>query len=275
MIKSYFFIPANHRRLSDKIASIKADFLIIDIEDAITPSDREAALKKVIAISAKKQLWIRPIIFENDNQISSSFIQLIQAGFKNFIIPKIRNLKQLIQLEKLIDRHLLKEMKIIILAENPECIQNLQQIIEGTSIKIEAIGFGSQDYCTETGMKHSYEYLNVPRFQIMNIAKAFGLKCIDIASMDVYGGSEFIYELKQAFEMGYDGKFLIHPSQLNTLQQYPFFSSNEIKEAIEIIDAYNRFGQPSVFIFNNKVIEPPHIKQFTKIIKWSQQYENK
>lgn len=275
MITSYFFIPANHPNLNGKLAAVKADSLIIDIEDAVAPNDREAALTTLNGVESKDRLWIRPVIFENLNHPSAAFMYLIQAGFRNFVIPKVRNISQLKQLESIVSKSVLDELQIIILVENPECFLNLQQIIEGTSIKIKGIGFGSQDYCTETGMKHTYEYLKLPRFQIMNTAKAYEINCIDIACMDAHAGAIFQHELKEAFEMGYDGKFLIHPAQLKVLQQYPFFSSDEIKEAIDIIEEYDRLGQPAVFVFNNKAIEPPHIKHFTKIIDWNKKHESK
>lgn len=275
MIASYFFIPANHPKLTEKITAVKADFLILDVEDAVAPNDREAALNKLNGIESKDRLWIRPVIFEHSNRPSAAFVELVQAGFRNFVIPKVRKLNQLKQIETIIRNPVLAELKIILLIENPECFLNLQQIIEGTSIKIEGIGFGSQDYCTETAMKHTYEYLKVPRFQIMNTAKAYGFKCIDIACMDAHAGAVFQHELKEAFEMGYDGKFLIHPAQLKALQQYPFIPTDEVQEAFDIIEAYNRLGQPAVFVFNNKAIEPPHIKHFSKIIEWSIKHESK
>lgn len=275
MLQSYFFVPANHPNLTEKLATIKADYLIVDLEDSVAVNDRMAALKKLNGVESKNRFWVRPVVFDHPEQISVLFDELLKSGFTNFLLPKIRNLQQLKLIENKIDKYHIEKIKIIILVENPECLFNLQQIIEGTSIKIEGIGFGSQDYCTETGMKHNYEYLKVPRFQIMNTAKASGLKCIDIACMDAHAGAIFQHELQQAFEMGYNGKFLIHPAQLKGLQQYPFFSNDEIKEAIDIIEAYDRLGQPTVFVFNNKAIEPPHIKNFTKIIKWSKQHESK
>lgn len=275
MIASFFFIPASHPKLTEKIASIRADYLIIDIEDATAPTERVKAIRRLCSIRSKRHLWIRPVIFENSDHPSNAFSQLVQAGFRNFIIPKVRNLKQLSQLESIVSKSVLDELRIIILVENPECLINLQQIIEGTSIKIEGVGFGSQDYCTETGMKHSYEFLNAPRFQIMNTAKAYGLNCIDIACMDAHAGAIFQHELKETFEMGFDGKFLIHPAQLRVLQQYPFFSYDEVKEAIDIIEEYDSLGQPAVFVFNNKAIEPPHIKYFSKIIDWHKKHESK
>lgn len=275
MIASYFFIPANHPKLIEKLYTVHADFLIIDLEDAVEESERNKALTTISSMDLKSNLWIRPVVFEPSNQVSLVFNKLVQSGFKNFIIPKIRNLFQLKQLENSIGQSDLGELKIILLVENPECLLNLHKIIESSIMRIEGIGFGSQDYCTETGMKHNFDYLRVPRFQIMNIAKAYGVKCIDIACMDTQASAIFKNELRESHEMGYDGKFLIHPNQLKALQQFPFHTREEIKEAMDVIESYERMGKPAVFVFKNNAVEPPHIKQYLNIIKWSQNYESK
>ena len=275
MLKSYFFIPGSHSKLNEKIQTISADFIIVDIEDAVSINDRIEAIHKLNTIENKKRIWIRPVIFENVEELSPMFCNLVEDGFTNFVLPKTRNHNNFLKIEKYIAEYSITDISIIILVENPECLMNLQKIIESTSIKIHGIGFGSQDYCTETGMKHTYEYLKVPRFQIMNLAKAYGLKCIDIACMDAQAGTIFQKELREAFEMGYDGKFLIHPLQLNELNQYCFFSSDDVKIAEEVIDEYIRLGQPAVFVYDNNVIEPPHIKQFNKILDWYQKHESK
>lgn len=274
MIASYFFIPASHPNLKKKAGVIKADYLIIDFEDATLPIERTEALKKLKDFESKEKLWIRPAIFDNSNHDTSVFLQLIKVGYRNFIIPKCRTLSQLNYLESLLGNHVLAELRIVLLVENPECLLNLRQIIEGSLMKIEGIGFGSQDYCTETGMKHTFDYLRIPRFQIMNTAKAFGLKCVDIACMDTQAGNIFKDEITEAFQMGFDGKFLIHPSQLEVLRKFSFYSTDEIQVAEKVLNEYNQLGRPAVFVYNNKAIEPPHIKHFSKIIKWSKKHES-
>lgn len=275
MIESYFFIPGSHPKLIEKTINIKADNLIIDLEDAILKSDIQTALGELNSIKNKGGLWIRPVVFEIGKEQLTVFKALLKIGFRNFVLPKIRNLKQLKNLESSINNSILNELKIIILVENPECLLNLNEIIVNSLIKIEGIGFGSQDYCSETGMKHTLELLKTPRFQIMNTTKAHGIKSIDIVSMDSKAGEMFKSELREAFEMGYDGKFLIHPSQLEILKRFPFYTKEEVIEAEDIINEYTKLQKPAVFVYNNIAIEPPHIRQYIKIVKWGNNYGTK
>ena len=75
--------------------------------------------------------------------------------------------------------------------------------------------------------------------------------------------------------MGFDGKFLIHPAQLDKLKRFPFYSKEEVIEAESILNEHDRLQQPAVFVFKDKVIEPPHIKHYHNIIKWKIKHEIK
>lgn len=275
MIESFFFTPGSHSKLKEKLATIKADSLIIDLEDAVLKTNIFSILETLKEIDNIQNIWIRLVLFEDNKEKFATFKELLNQGFRNFIIPKIRNLNQLKSIESFIGNSILNEVKTIILVENPECLLNLNDLIVNASVKIEGVGFGSQDYCSETGMKHTLDYLKIPRFQIMNTAKAHKVKSIDIACMDSKAGQIFSNELKEAFEMGYDGKFLIHPAQLERLKGTRFYTKEEVSEAASILDKYKRLQKPAVFVYNDRVIEPPHIKYFHNIINWSKKYEAK
>jgi citrate lyase beta subunit len=238
MIESYFFIPGNHPKLVEKLNSIMADHFIIDLEDAVSKSDVSNSLTSVLSLASKELIWIRPVVFDGELARLDLFKGLLDNGFRNFVIPKTRKLNQLFRLEEAINRDVLNEINIILLVENPECLLNLPQIITETRLKIVGIGFGSQGYCTETGMKHNFDFLRVPRFQIMNTAKALNIKCIDIACMDKNAGEIYKNELQEAFDMGFDGKFLIHPRQLEVLKDFQFISSDQIEEAYDILNEF-------------------------------------
>lgn len=275
MIESFFFIPGNHPKLEYKLNTINADNLIVDLEDAVLKSEIFEAVDLLSSFYSKEKIWIRPILFDGYSIKLDLIKDLIKHGFRQFIIPKIRNIKQLIKLETSLTNENMEEFRFLLLVENPECLLGLPQIITESSLKIFGIGFGSQDYCTETGMKHHFDFLKVPRFQIMNTAKALGVKCIDIASMDSSAGESYQNELQEAFDMGFDGKFLIHPKQLEVLNNFPFIKEDKIEEAFNILNEYERLNKPAVFVFNNLVIEPPHIKNYLKIIDWSKNHGKK
>ena len=271
MIKSYFFIPANHPKIFDKIQTIQADSFIIDLEDAFDSKDELNIYDILKRIPNKQEIWVRPKLIENNKLHGKVLIKLCGIGFANFVLPKIRNVGHL----KLIEKCIGENSQVILLVENPECLHNLPQMVEKTKLSIAGIGFGSQDYCLDSGMKHESNLLHYPRFIISNTAKAYGIKCIDIACMEIEKENLFREELAEAFSMGYDGKFIIHPKQLNILKSYPFYSKKEIDEAEKVLSEYERLGKPSVFQHKGKAIEPPHINNFLKIKSWRDKHEKK
>ena len=268
MIKSYFFIPASHPKLLEKIETIIADHIIIDLEDAVKKEDLEKALQLLSEITATEKCFVRPPLFRNEEFDKSLFLQLKKLGFRNYLVPKFRNIQQLKEIENCLNDNELGETNFILVIENPESLFGIREIILSTKLRITGLGFGSQDYCTETGMHHTYENLKYPRFLISGIAKSFHLNAIDIACMEVKNKEEVKREIADAFELGFEGKFLIHPMQIEVLENYTFYTHEQIREAEEILEEYRAAGQPAVFSFNGKAIEPPHIRNFEKIIEW-------
>jgi len=266
MIKSYFFIPGDHPTLIEKLNEIKSDNLIIDLEDSLHVEKIDTVLQILYNVEIKQNFWVRPRLFVNNKFNENILKELISIGFKNFIIPKIKNLNQLRIIENSIDLKIKNKINLIILIENPECLMNLQNILNDSLLNIIAIGFGSQDYCNTSGMNHTTDILKYPRFIISNTAKAFGIECIDIACMDIHNNEAFHKEINDAIVMGYDGKFVIHPKQLEVLNDYDYFSNNEILESQKIIEEYEKLGKPSIFVYNGKAIEPPHIIKYQSII---------
>lgn len=268
MIKSYFFIPASHPKLEEKLHAIQADFFIIDLEDAFESKYLDKSLRLLERIKDKENLWIRPRVFLGNTFNIEPLKTLFHLGYSNFVLPKVRNISQLNQVEQCLGGG----PNVILLVENPECLMNLRDILIKTKLNVKGVGFGSQDYCTETGMKHEHHLLRFPRFIIATTAKAFRINCIDIACMGVKNEEIFRKEVEESISMGYDGKFIIHPSQLDILNAYPFYSQGDIEEAEQVLAEYERLGNPTIFVFNGRAIEPPHIENYSKIKAWRLKY---
>lgn len=271
MIESYFFIPGSHPKLAKKIRTIAADKFIIDLEDAFDKQKQDLFFDDINQIGNHSNLWIRPSITVEAEKSIHSLRKLVDQGYYKLVLPKIQTPKQVKEIENVLGSNL----EIIILVENAICLNNLDRIIESSKSNLVGLGFGSQDYCSYSRMKHSHEVLVTPRFIIANTAKAYGIKCIDIACMDITGDNLFKNELRHAFDFGFDGKFIIHPKQLEILKSFSFYSFEEIKEAESILKEYEKQNKPPVFLYDNKVIEPPHIRQINKIITWSKRYGKK
>lgn len=267
MLNTYFFIPAQHPKLFEKLKTIKADHLIIDLEDSIAENEEEDSLDKICALQMKENYWVRPRLTSNTHIRKKQFDFLLQKGFRNFIIPKLRNQKQFFEIEDILKNRNIEETNFIVLIENAEILENINHILSRKILNVCGLGFGSQDYCTETGMNHNLDYLRIPRFQIMNIAKAHYIECIDIASMDVEVKSTFEAEVVDAYNMGYSAKFIIHPKQLDYIKKYRHYSEEELNRAKDILLEYEVLGKPALFKKDGQLIERPHIEFYRKLLK--------
>lgn len=264
---SYFFIPGNHQRLKEKILSTDADEIIVDIEDAVREHEINDILDQFVDKEITNKLFIRPNLFKEGRLNNELLTILLKKGFVKYVIPKFSSISELQEIEKHIEFDYLKKYEFILLIENPKSLLFLKEILQETKLNIVGLGFGSHDYCLETGLSHKPKYLRYPRFLISAIAKVFGLVSIDIASMEIRGEKVFEEEIYEGMALGFDAKFIIHPAQLKILTTFSKFDSNEIMKAKEILNRYKDLGKPPVFVHEGKVIEPPHIKQLKQLIK--------
>lgn len=268
MLKSYFFVPSNNPKFIRNSLTLEADVLVFDFEDSISGNQIDFGVENLSSIEIKENHYARLRFFNENGQINKDLIdKLIKLGFQNFVIPKFTDSSQIEEIAAAFEhntKYSYVSFKFILIVEHPLGLINLHSTLLGRKLNYVAIGFGSHDYCNYTGMKHDLRLLRIPRFQVMNIAKAHNIIAIDIACMDISSNNQFAEEINQAILLGYDAKFLIHPNQLKYLQDEYF--DREIIIAKDVIEFYNNNGQPLVFKYKGKVIEKPHIEHYIKLL---------
>ncbi len=274
MLKSYFFIPANSSKFISKIDSLASDYFILDMEDAISDNETELAFHNLETITIQENYYVRPRVFSSKNgQLDLSIMEkLLINGFSNFVIPKISEGSELAAIKDCIvssSKTDINDIRVILLVENPKCLLNINNIIESNILNIVGLTLGSHDYTNVMGMKHTHENLNFSRHLILNTAKANNIEAIDIASMNIYD-LEFGEECKSAFQMGYESKFILHPTQLKILKSAEYYSPNEVEEAKLVYSKILNMGSKdfSLVKINGKVFEKAHINRINNIIEW-------
>lgn len=255
--------------------TIQADHFIIDLEDAIKESELHRSIDIVSKLKNPETHYLRPPLFRKGYLDKELFERLLSLGSRKFLVPKFRSLNHIREIEKHQANIKKDAVSFVLVVENPESLMCINETLLTTRLNVVGIGFGSQDYCAETGLKHESEYLNHARFMIAAAAKANGVEAIDIACMQIHDQEKIKSEIHDAFNYGFDAKFFIHPIQLEVLKAYKFYSTAEIEYANKALYHYQNKGKPAVFSYEGRVIEPPHIKQFQRIKKWSEQHGNK
>lgn len=257
MLDSYFFIPGDKEKFINKIDTLKANYIIIDLEDAVSLQNKQTAFELVTTVIPKSNHYVRIPFFENCYS-ELQLIKLIEHFEGRIVVPKLREVNELGKIKDLIPKTVLS---IIVLIENPFCFINLPEILKIYAKEIKAIGFGSHDFCSETGIKHSFENLSHYKRQLILYAKAYNVEFIDGVDLNLTDFSHFRAECIFAFEIGAGGKFLIHPKQLEELKNVKYLSDADFQQLLSVYDKIKNIPDNSIEVYtiNGKVYEKPHI----------------
>lgn len=275
MLKSYFFIPANKSKFISKVNELHCDYFVFDLEDAILNTEVESSLDNLSKVLIQDNYFVRFGFFDEFTELNEIlFSQLLSLGFRRFVIPKFYSNDQLVCVKNfLLEKGLsLNELEFILLIESPLGLLNIAETLPSKTLRISAIGLGSHDYASEMRMKHTDYNLYYARQIILNTAKAYKIDALDTVCVNISNDSEFIRETKQSFDMGFDGKFLIHPKQMELLEQIEYYSLEEIHEAEKVYDKILEIKNKknSILKIDGKIYEKPHINRIINIIYWKE-----
>lgn len=265
MLGTYFFSPLGNKSFVLKSEEIDADFLVYDLEDSLGPESMQVALENIKLVK-KRDSFFRPRIIWDTRDFS--LLQfLIDKGFRNFVLPKIRTAKDFGALVKTLELDN-GNYKIILLIENSRILFELHEILLKWKGLVVALSLGSHDYCLSLGARHDYENYRFANDFVLNIAKAYEITPIDVASMNINEEGAFKEELIRAFNKGFEAKFFLHPSQLDYLSDTQFFDQEEIDFALRVSREFELAESFDAFKFEGRILEKPHLRRIQSILKW-------
>ncbi len=276
MFESYLFIPGNRLDFIRKIDSLKADYIIVDLEDSISSDEVLLVCNNLKIIDEKSNIFVRLPFFEKDVFNLNLLQVIINLGFNKFVVPKISEKQQLVEIRDLFEKSgsIIENMDFIILVESAKSLMLIKDFIELKLINIYGIALGSYDYCLDMNMQYDIKNFDWARNYLLNLSKAYQIKAIDIVSMEITSMENFREELRSSINLGFDGKLFIHPIQLEELKNIDFYTKDQISEAYRICSLIDKSKNhdTNIFVVDGKVYEKPHIKKMLDIINWQERY---
>ncbi|MDQ3190818.1 MAG: aldolase/citrate lyase family protein [Bacteroidota bacterium] len=266
MIDSYFFIPGDKEKYLNKINQLDSEYIVLDLEDAVSKNNKQIAFNNALDLKIKGNTFVR-IPFADNCYTSEQLVQLINKFNGRIVFPKLVNGADI---EEIISLHQFPfHYKLIILVENPTCFINLGDILKHYSKHIFAIGFGSHDFCSIMGMKHSLKHLSSYKKQLLLLSKAYEKIFIDGVDLNIRDFKNFKEECVYAFEIGVEGKFIIHPTQLQEMRKIQYLSDLELKKLKEVYHKIEQINIDDVDVLNidGVVYEMPHIIRIKHLMK--------
>lgn len=269
--RSMMYIPGSSQKMLDKAKDLPADSFILDLEDAVAPGQKEVArdltLKAIKSVNfGQRELTVRI------NALSTAFglqdLQVIARGKPDaIVIPKVNQPDDVYEVSSVLNRIEKEEgwqegsIQLHLMIETPAGIANIDHIA-GCHSRIGALIFGAADYTKETRGKITPDRIELlyPLSRILVAARVAGVDAIDCPFFDIKDAEGLIKHTRMAANLGYDGKSLIHPSQIEPVNKIFSPSLEEVEFAKRVVEAYEqgeREGRGAVAL-DGKLIEHLH-----------------
>lgn len=271
MIQSYFFIPANKSQFISKINVLKADNFIFDMEESVSEMELNVCIDNLKNIEVQPNYWVRiPVDYAHCVKSRTLLTELLEIGFRNVVLPKIETAWQLRAFLNIMP---IQDINVGILVESPVALVNFLDIVKSYSA-LALVAIGSHDFCNTIGCKHTEDNLVYLRQKLLTECKAFHIPIVDYVSTNFTDIETYQEECKRANNMGFDGKAIIHPKQLEAFNNTILYSEAEVKEAESVVAVLKDIDLHhfATLNWNGHLYEKPHLKRLFDIVEWNQKY---
>jgi len=282
LLRSLLFVPGNRPERIEKALKCGADGVIIDLEDAVPVLEKEHA--REIAAQKLEHYGGEPL-FVRINGLTSEFalpdIQaVVKKGLKGLMVPKIEvpsNLQDAHELLTAAERHAgLKPCSVLLmpLIESAAGVENLYDILQAPSASQRpvVVAFGAADYSLDLGIDLTIEgtELLYPRSRIAVACRAADLPApVDAPFMiDIKDIEALKADASRARQLGFQGKLVIHPMQVEPCNRIFSPSRAEVEAAMNIVEAFENShasGSGAIQI-NGKFIDEPIVKRARQVL---------
>ncbi|HEV2561458.1 MAG TPA: CoA ester lyase [Rhizomicrobium sp.] len=242
--RSVLYMPGSNARALEKARSLPADALILDLEDAVAPDAKELARKQVCEAVKARGFGKREIIIRA-NALSTAWGEAdiaaaAEARPNAILIPKVSSPRDLEAVEaKLVSAGAASDIALWAMVETPLAVLNIGSIASAGG-RLACFVMGTNDLIKEFRGHHTQDRQNLSASLGLSVAaaRAYGLAIVDGVYNDIQNADGFVESCKQGRSFGFDGKTLIHPSQVEPCNNVFAPSAAEVEAARKIIAAF-------------------------------------
>jgi citrate lyase subunit beta / citryl-CoA lyase len=272
LLRSLLFVPGNNSRFLEKAKSLQADIVCFDLEDSVPVEEKKSA-RNLIKNALKNRSEYNSEIYVRTNSPESGMIpddlqEIVQLGIDGIVIPKVNTSNEIKKIEKtmlvLEKKRKLKPIELMASIESTEGVVNAYSIAS-CSKRVSALIFGVFDLLNDLGIEYTKkaEGAVYSRTKIPVDARAAGKYAIDAIWQDLDDTKGLEQDSFTAKNLGYVGKSIIHPNQIDVVHEVFYPTPLETDWARKVINAYdlakkNKKGATTV---DGKMIDEVHYKR--------------
>lgn len=291
--RAVHFVPGANDKMLAKSIDLAADTLVLDLEDSVTPDNKESARKTVTE-------WLKKVDFKGRERMirmnpletpwGVADLEATMAGRPDsYMVPKVRSFDDVVRIDGILSGlekqygYPDRSVALLLLAtETPQGLLNIKDL--GTHPRVDSLSWGAEDLSAAIGARRNRdergEFLEVFRYaRIMTLlaATAASVQPIDTVFVNVKDPDGFRRDCLEGAWMGFTGKITIHPSQIDVVNEVFSPSPKEVADAEELLAAFeeNRKAGRMAFSFRGEMVDVPHLTRARRILELSRRAEKR
>ena len=252
--RSELACPAHSLKMMTKAAASAADEVIFDLEDGCAPSQKVAARRTLIEAFSTLDFKGKVRAFRANGVHTKFFyrdvinvVEAVGSKIDVLVLPKIQEAADVLFADRLltqIEQNIGLEVgriRLEALIENAKAVLHAEQIAASTP-RLAGLIFGVVDYAGNIGARDSvreqFALYHYPKAKTVAAARAAGIDVVDGVTLQFRDLEQCEHDARSAAQMGFDGKWAIHPDQVAVINRVFTPSREEIIRAQEILELY-------------------------------------
>jgi citrate lyase subunit beta / citryl-CoA lyase len=276
--RTALFVPANSSKMMQKASSLGADMIILDCEDSV-PLREKGNARLTLGAELGKHDWGKKEVGVRVNGLDTPFFgedldAAVRAGAHFVVLPKIEKASEVTLVEEKIEKirgGAGEPPGILVTIENPTGLNNVEAILAASRL-VTAMEFGSEDYALSLGiygLDRSGLSTLYARSRIVAAGHAAGVDILDQAFVGLTDQEGLRASALEAKSLGFTGKAVIHPSQIDIVNGVFTPSAEEVGWAGRVLEAWKAAQAEGrgAFRLDDKMVDVVHVKMAENIIE--------
>ena len=275
-MRSWLFVPGHRQRMIDKAPGLPADVLIYDLEDGVPEAGKDAARRQVAAAlgatSGCPARYVR-VHPSGSSELDADLDAVARPGLQGLVLPKVQGTEDVLQLCGRLDRNeastglRIGGVRLLATIESAAGLAQAPAIASSTP-RLVGLMFGAEDFALDLGLfSRPGQGLVAYARSAMAVAAACGrILAVDKVYTDFRDPGGLVMEAREARDLGLAGKAVIHPGQIEAVNEIFSPSEVEITRARRIVTAFEDRPDVGAASVDGKMVDRPVLKQARRIL---------
>jgi citrate lyase subunit beta/citryl-CoA lyase len=256
-VRSVLFLPGSNPRAIAKAREVGADLVVLDLEDAVKREDKDGA--RDAAVEAAASEWPVPVAIR---------VNGVGTEWHSFDLDAVaRSSADLIVIPRAISAHLVSNVRKAVDKPLLAMIETAAGVLAASEIAQESAGLiaGTNDLRADLRLPldATREPISASLQLIVLAARAAGVAAFDGVFNRLEDPDGFLAEAEEGRRLGFDGKSLIHPNQIEPCHRAFAPSEAEIERARRLVDAFHGGAER----FEDEMIERMHVEAAQRVLE--------